>query len=97
MPRKPNEIAVDSLESKDVGKRHWVNVKHIIGKLEIAVGEAIVKLNLWHYRAEVVDLHEWTPPLKKRSAESRGKKQVSQKVSKKVSKKVLKKVCCLHG
>ena len=47
MPRKANEIAVEWLESKDVGKRHHVNVKHFIGKLqEVAVGgEGVVKLS----------------------------------------------------
>ena len=33
MPRKANEIVVERLESKDIGKRHHVNVKHLIGKL----------------------------------------------------------------
>ena len=28
IPRKANEIVVEWLESKDCGKRHWVNVKH---------------------------------------------------------------------
>ena len=47
MPRKANEIVVEWLESKDAGRRHRVNVKHIIGKLaEVAVGgEVVIKLN----------------------------------------------------
>ena len=47
MPRKANEIVVEWLESKDAGRRHRVNVKHILGKLaEVAVGgEVVIKLN----------------------------------------------------
>ena len=47
MPRKPNEIAVKWLESKDAGKTHRVNVKHIVGKHEDIQEEAeiVVKLN----------------------------------------------------
>ena len=70
MPRKANEIAVEWLESKDVGKRHRVNVKHVIGKLqEVAVGgEVVVKLSSRRYRATVVDLLDWAPPKRKQKA-----------------------------
>ena len=38
MLRKVNEIIVEWLESKDAGKRHRFNVKHITGKLaEVAI------------------------------------------------------------
>ena len=71
MPRKVNEIVVEWLESKDVGKRHRINVKHIIGKLaEVAVGgEVVVKLNSQCYHAKIVDLLDWTPPERKTSRE----------------------------
>ena len=83
MPRKANEIVVEWLESKDCGKRHRVNVKHILGKLaEVAVGiEVIIKLNSRCYRAKVVDLLEWTPPQKKRPAK---RKETTQQGSKQV-------------
>ena len=58
MPRKANEIAVEWLESKDVGKRHRMNVKHV-------GGEVVVKLSLRRYRATVVDLLDWAPPKRK--------------------------------
>ena len=63
MPRKVNKIFVEYLDSKDCGKRHLVNAKHIIGKLvEVAVGsKVVIKLNLRCYRMKVVDLLEWTP------------------------------------
>ena len=85
MPRKANEIVVEWLESKDTGKRHRVNVKHIIGKLvEVAVGgEVVIKLNSRRYRAKVVDLLDWTPPKKKRPAK---KKETKQQGSKQVYK-----------
>ena len=58
-----NEIVIEWLESKDCGKRHRVNEKHIIGKLEeFAVGsEVVIKLNSQCYHAKVVYLLEWTP------------------------------------
>ena len=62
MLRKPNEIAVEWMESKDAGKRHRVKMKHMIVKLEVAVGEVVVNLNSQHYCSEVVDLLEWPPP-----------------------------------
>ena len=70
MPRKANEIAVEWLESKDVGKRHRVNVKHVIGKLQEVVvgGEVVVKLSSRRYRATVVDLLDWAPPKRKQKA-----------------------------
>lgn len=70
MPRKPNEIAVEWLESKDAGKRHRVNMKHLIGNLqEVAVGgEVVVKLSSRRYRATVVDLLDWAPPKRKKKA-----------------------------
>ena len=86
MPRKANEIVVEWLESKDAGKRHGVNVKHIIGKLaDVAVGgEIVIKLNLRCYHAKIVDLLDWTPHEKKRPAEMKKTKQQE-----------LKQVCCL--
>ena len=78
MPRKPNEIAVEWLESRDVGRRHRVNVKHIIGKLqEVKVGqEVVVKLNSRRYRATVIDLLDWVPPKRKQKvAKSKVPKQ----------------------
>lgn len=70
MARKANEIAVEWLESKDCGKRHRVNMKHIIGKLaEIATGsEVVIKVNSLCYRTQIVDMLEWTSPQKKRPA-----------------------------
>ena len=80
MPRKANEIVLEWLESKDAGRRHRVNVKHIIGKLaEVAVGgEVVIKLNSRRYRAKIVDLLDWTPPEKKRPTE---KKKTNQQGS----------------
>ena len=47
MPRKAKEIAVKWLQSKDIGKIHRVNVKHVLGKLQevAAGGEVVIKLN----------------------------------------------------
>ena len=75
IPRKPNEIAVEWLESKDAGMRHRETMKHIIGKLEeVKVGgEAIVKLNSRRGRTEIIDLltgPPTPPPQKKRSAKT---------------------------
>ena len=82
MPRKANEIFVEWLESKDAGKRHRVNIKHIIGKLvEVAVGKVIIKLNSRRYRVKIVDLLDWMPPEKKRPME---KKKTEQQGSKQV-------------
>ena len=66
MPRKPNEIAVKWLESKDAGKTHRVNVKHIVGKREDIQEEAeiVVKLNTRRYRGKVDDLLDFVPPMK---------------------------------
>ena len=77
IPRKANEIVVEWLESKDAGRRHQVNIKHIIGKLaEVAVGgEVVIKLNSRRYHAKIVDLLDWTPPEKKRPTEKKKTKQ----------------------
>ena len=74
MPRKPNEIAVQWLESKDTGKRHCVNVKYVIGKLQLAARS--VKLNTRHYHTAVVDLLDWAPPQRKRKAASSHRKEI---------------------
>ena len=76
MPRKANEIVVEWLESRDKGKRHRVNVKHIIECLEeVEVErEVTVKLNTKRYRGVVVDLLDWAPPKKKRKTKKSGKK-----------------------
>ena len=78
MPRKANEISVEWLESKDAGKIHRVNVKHIICQFsEIAVGkEVVVRLNTRRYRAKVVDFLDWAPP--KPKGTSRKKKKVEK-------------------
>ena len=82
MLRKANEIVVVWLQSKDWGKRHRVNVKHILGNLaEVAVGIEVIKLNSRRYRAKVVDLLEWTPSQKKRPAK---RKEMTQQGSKQV-------------
>ena len=86
MPRKANEVAVEWLESKDAGKRHRVNVQHIIGQLqEVAVGgEVVVKLGSRCYRATVVDLLDLAPPKRKQKAAK--KKATKEKQSTKVRK-----------
>ena len=70
MPRKANEseIVVEWLESRDKGKRHRVNVEHIIECLEeVEVQrEVTVKLKTGRYKGMVVDLLDWAPPKKKR-------------------------------
>ena len=87
MPRKANEISVKWLESKDAGKIHYVNVKHVIGQHgKIAVGkEIVVKLNTRLYRCTVVDLLDWMPPKKiaPRKLQDKGKdpkKNTAEKV-----------------
>ena len=70
MPRKANKIAVEWLESKDIDKRHRINVKHLIGKLQEVVvgGKAVVKLSSQRYHVTVVDLLDWVPPKRKQMA-----------------------------
>ena len=49
MPRKANEIIVEWLESKDCGKRHRLNVKHI-PLAEFAVGcKVVINITSPHY------------------------------------------------
>ena len=86
MPRNANEVAVEWLESKDAGKRHHMNVKHIIGQLqEVTVGgEVVVKLGSRRYRATVVDLLDWAPPKRKQKAVK--KKATKEEQSMKVRK-----------
>ena len=81
MPRKVNEIVVEWLESKDAGKRHRVNVKHIIGKLaEVAVGgEVVINLNSQRYHVKIMDLLNWMLPKKKRPMEKKKMKQQGSK------------------
>ena len=76
MPRRPNEIAVKWLESRDAGKTHRVNVKHVVGQLaDIAVGaEVSVRFNAKRYRGTVTDLLGWEPP-KKKSKPSQPRKE----------------------
>ena len=65
--RKANKIVVEWLESKDAGKRHRVNIKHISGKIvEVTVSSEVIKLNSQCYHAKIVDLLDWTPCEKKR-------------------------------
>ena len=86
MTRKANEVAVEWLASKKVGKRHRVNVKHIIGQLqEVMVGgKVVVTLSSRYYRAMVVDLLYWAPPKRKQKAAK--KKVTKEKQSTKVHK-----------
>ena len=88
MPRKPNEIAVKWLESKDVGKTHRVNVKHVVGQLaDIAVGaEVSVRFNAKRYRGTVTDLLDWAPPKKKRKPSQSTKEKENEKKKKKSAK-----------
>ena len=85
MPQKPNKIAVKWLESKDAGKTHRVNVKHIVGKREdIQEGaEIVLKLNMQRYRGKVVDLLDFVPPmnplLRKKLRPSKENKKIRQK------------------
>ena len=67
MPRRPNEIKVKWLESKDAGKTHCINVKHVVGQLtDIVVGaEVVVRFNAKCYRGTVTNLLNWAPPKKK--------------------------------
>ena len=82
MPRKANEIVVEWLESKDICKRHRVNVKHIVGALQvIAVGcEVVVKLSSRRYRATVVNLLDWNPPKRKQKASKKTATREKQSV-----------------
>ena len=52
--------------SKDAGKTHRVNVKHIVGKHEDIQEEAeiVVKLNTRRNCGKVVDLLDFVPPRK---------------------------------
>ena len=88
MPRKANEISVKWLESKDAGKIHRVNIKHVIGQRgKIAVGkEIVVKLNTRLYRCTVVNLLDWTPPKKNapRKRQDKGKDPKKKKTAEKV-------------
>ena len=85
MPRKPNEIAVKWLESKDTGKTNCINVKHVVGQLaEITVGaEVVVMFNAKRYCGTVADLLDWDPPKKKKQTkeENEKKNKKSAKVS----------------
>ena len=83
MSRKTNKVAVEWL---DAGKRHNVNVKHIIEQLqEVTVGgKVVVKLSSRRYRMTVVDLLDWAPPKRKQKAAK--KKATKEKQSTKVHK-----------
>ena len=54
MPYRPNEIVVKWLYSKEDGKTHHVNVKHITGRAEVTV-----RFNVRCYRGTVADLLDW--------------------------------------
>jgi hypothetical protein len=71
--RRKNEIQVEWLNSKDVGKVNAINVKHVLEERQkIVLGaEITVKFNAKRYKAVVRDLLEWEQPQRKRGAQPR--------------------------
>ena len=85
MARRRNEIAVKWLESKDKGKINRVNVKHVLGDLSYAVegSEVVVKFGSRQYRATIIDLLEWQPPVRcRKSKDTRAGEQPPQSSAK---------------
>ena len=98
IPRRPNGIEVKWLESKDTGKTHRINVKHIVGQLaEIVVGaEVIVRFNAKRYHGTVTYLFDWAPP-KKKHKPSKVQKLAKEKENEKKKKKSAKGIQSTHS
>ena len=62
-----NEIEVKWLESKDWRMIHRVDVKHVLADLAQTKqeDEVVVKLGSRRYRATVMDMLDWQPPMKR--------------------------------
>ena len=95
-----NRVLVESLESKDAGKRNCVNIKHVVRDTENIMigGIVIVKFNSRRCKVKVIDLLSWA---KKRHAkmkkptDSAAVKPVSHR-GKKVSSDAVKKARCVR-
>lgn len=60
-----NEILVEWLEPKDIGKRNRVIVKHIVDETKSITVNIVVVFNSKCYKESYIDLLDWTAPKKR--------------------------------